>query len=366
LERTKEEEWVNEYNPILLIIWEGNHDIKYIHDIFGILDDYVTPYLTKAEFTNKLKLWENLNKAKSLRSRLKSLALQTFKNRLVGSMEASLRCLGYDYYETSQKVKWLNSYEKQKRNRRIKNENELKKLNLESKELFLNNIIDCYYPNRPDLYINTCLYDFASCFEKVPNMCKNNDSHADCIVLKNNLGFMHKKNKPFFLSTPIYSSNLHYREKYFHQLIILFKYWTNENQLKIENKTYEQSFRFYVENKIIEPKNTIFLDQQKRIENSIKILDEKSFISKIKFVKTNKTNHSNGEKFNFLKEIAITSKINLNSKLNEINNEISQLNNEQLYFFNDITLKIEQQIKNKNEKKIRTFCSGVGGIKKKS
>lgn len=73
-----------------------------------------------------------------------------------------------------------------------------------------------------------------------------------------------------FLSTSTFSRNNINREKYFHQIIILFKLWRNENDdLLLHNQdTYENSFKYYYEQKIISEKNTIFIDQQKRINEA--------------------------------------------------------------------------------------------------
>jgi hypothetical protein len=55
LKRSVAEMYINDYNPVLLLIWKGNMDLQYIHDKSLILNRYITSYVTKSE---KLALWE--------------------------------------------------------------------------------------------------------------------------------------------------------------------------------------------------------------------------------------------------------------------------------------------------------------------
>ena len=49
LPRQPNERMINDYNPAILLAWEGNMDIQYIGEKSSILNWYITKYTTKAE-----------------------------------------------------------------------------------------------------------------------------------------------------------------------------------------------------------------------------------------------------------------------------------------------------------------------------
>ena len=357
---------VNDYNIILLILWEGNVDIKFISDIEGILNAYITAYLTKAEFGNSNELWNTINKSMNVYSMFKSIALKYLKNREIGIMEGCLKLLGFKYYEFSQNIIWLNSYLKQDRRRKIITQKELENLvekDPNSNKFVLNNMIDSYYPARPDNLENMCLYDFASNY--VHNYKIKKSNKLDTYELKKNLGFITKRTKPVFLSTPTFSPNNINREKYFHQIIILFKPWRNENDdLLLHNQdTYENSFKYFYEQKIISEKNTIFIDQQKRInEASFRLTETYHLLTNNNKDLKNTFLIKDTNKYEYYKEFL--ENINKNRSKNEIelNEKIGCLNNDQKQIFNDIIDHINKQMINKdNIKSFKKFTSGFGG-----
>jgi len=40
LKRTENERYVNDYNPVILLLWEANIDIQFVNDPNGILNRY--------------------------------------------------------------------------------------------------------------------------------------------------------------------------------------------------------------------------------------------------------------------------------------------------------------------------------------
>ena len=46
---TAKERMINDYNPAVLLVWEGNMDIQYIGEKSAIPNWYITKYTTKAE-----------------------------------------------------------------------------------------------------------------------------------------------------------------------------------------------------------------------------------------------------------------------------------------------------------------------------
>jgi hypothetical protein len=107
LKRSVAEMYINDYNPVLLLIWKGNMDLQYIHDKSLILNRYITSYVTKSEKLASQALWEEINQSKSLRSSLKSFALKSLKNRQIGAYEIADKLLGYSLFEKSVSIKYL-------------------------------------------------------------------------------------------------------------------------------------------------------------------------------------------------------------------------------------------------------------------
>jgi hypothetical protein len=99
--------YINDYNPVLLLIWKGNMDIQYIHDKSMVLNRYITSYVTKSEKLASQTLWEEVNQNESLRSKLKSFALKSLKNRQLGAYEIADKLLGYALYEKNITIKYL-------------------------------------------------------------------------------------------------------------------------------------------------------------------------------------------------------------------------------------------------------------------
>lgn len=90
LKREHNEQFINDYNPLCLMLWEGNMDIQYIPEKSMILNRYISSYVTKTEKNATQKLWEDCNKNKTLHGALKSFALQSFKTREMGAYEVNL------------------------------------------------------------------------------------------------------------------------------------------------------------------------------------------------------------------------------------------------------------------------------------
>ena len=49
LKRSESEVGVNDYNPLILLLWQANVDIQFVAESSLTLSHYVTGYVTKAE-----------------------------------------------------------------------------------------------------------------------------------------------------------------------------------------------------------------------------------------------------------------------------------------------------------------------------
>ena len=52
---------VNNYNPLLLMLWKANMDIQYVGESTQAIAQYVTGYMTKAEGSNMQDLWQEVS-----------------------------------------------------------------------------------------------------------------------------------------------------------------------------------------------------------------------------------------------------------------------------------------------------------------
>ena len=83
------EGWVNDYNPLLLMLWKANIDIQYVAESSLALSHYVSGYVTKAEKSNLQGIWQEVSDTKSIYSRLWSFGIHSLCSRECGLYEAS-------------------------------------------------------------------------------------------------------------------------------------------------------------------------------------------------------------------------------------------------------------------------------------
>ena len=111
LRRTAQETQINDYNAALLLYWGANVDVQFIgmlnifklqhkhytyqHNNLGenqlVVNRYIGNYMGKAEKNETEDLWSSLSNAQTLRGRLKSFAIRSFRNREVGLYECADR-----------------------------------------------------------------------------------------------------------------------------------------------------------------------------------------------------------------------------------------------------------------------------------
>lgn len=93
---------------------------------------------------------------------------------------------------------------KLERRRRLKKKDLIAKLEDDSIDIFDNNILDNYYPNRPDCLKNITLHDFVALYDYSKVACPKNDNHQSCLCLKNDFGYLHKRSEPKLIKVPYY------------------------------------------------------------------------------------------------------------------------------------------------------------------
>ena len=159
---------MNDYNPMLLILWKANIDIQFVAEASLALAHYVSGYVTKAERSNMQEIWQEVSDNKSIYSRLWSFGIRSLRFRECGLYEPSDLLLGDHLTEKSDTVKWVDVSMPHKRSRRLKNHKvlqELAKNNPHSQNIFQDNVLDTFYPQRPASLEKVCLYDFVANYE---------------------------------------------------------------------------------------------------------------------------------------------------------------------------------------------------------
>ena len=110
---------VNDYNPLLLMLWQANIDIQFVVESSLALAHYVSGYVTKAERSNMQEIWQEVSENKSVYSGLWSFGVRSLRFRECGLYEASDLLLGDHLNEKSDTVKWVDVSLPHKRCRRL-------------------------------------------------------------------------------------------------------------------------------------------------------------------------------------------------------------------------------------------------------
>ena len=120
LRRSESEIRVNDYNPLLLLLWKANIDIQFVAESSLALAHYVSGYVTKLEKSSMQELWQQISDNKSIYGRLWSFGVRSLRFRECGLYEASDLLLGDHLTEKSTTVKWIDVSVPQNRQHQLK------------------------------------------------------------------------------------------------------------------------------------------------------------------------------------------------------------------------------------------------------
>ena len=224
---------VNDYNPVLLLNWGANMDIQFIGDDGMVCSTYASGYTTKAERGHMQDQYDQIASNKSVASNLMSIGRMALQTREMGGHECYDHISGDHLFEKSAPVQWVDVRMPHKRNRRLKNHAELLKMESvdpNSEDIFLDNFLSTYYPERPEDLEDVCLHDFVANYN-----WQGKDAKGDRIY--------RRLNKPRLVNHREFDLNkAEHREDYFYSLILLFVPFRDESSLLRENETAEQAF----------------------------------------------------------------------------------------------------------------------------
>ena len=233
LPRSAEECRVNDYNPLLLLLWRANMDIQFTAESSLTLAHYVTGYVTKAEKSGMQEVWQEVNANSSIYSKLWSFGVRSLRSRECGLYEASDLLLGDHLTEKSVTVKWVDVAMPHKRKRRLKSHAQLvqiEKNNPGSTDILEGNVVDIFYPTRPVELEDVCLYDFIKWY-------------AYRGTNENGSRVYQKLQKPVLPNHKLFDpSTENQREDYYYSLMLLFIPFRDESSLIADGETAEVAF----------------------------------------------------------------------------------------------------------------------------
>ena len=170
---------------------------------------------------------------RSIYGRLWSFGVRSLRSRECGLYEASDLLLGDHLTEKSTTVHWVDVSMPQKRSRRLKDHKVLEQMaehNPDTEDIYEDNLLDSYYPQRPESLEDVCLYDLVANYD-----WQSRDDNGD-----RKYGKLKKPRLPNHkLFDPQKESQ---REDYFYSLILLFVPFRDESSLLLQNETAEEAF----------------------------------------------------------------------------------------------------------------------------
>jgi len=360
LPRSAAEVRVNDYNPLLLLLWQANMDIQFVSENSLALANYVTGYITKAEKSHMQQMFDGIDNDQSLFSRLFSFGVRSLRSRECGMYEACDILLGDHLYGKSDTVQWVSVDQPHKRRRRLKNHQKLKEMDPDSTDIFEDNLIDNFYPNRPEELEDLCLYDFVMWYTY-----SGTDSCGKRMY--------RKLNKPRIPNHRIYDpSKENEREAYFYSLLVLFVPFRKESDLVDGDQTAEDAFNVFI---------STSTDMKGHHEKLTKMLQAQSKVHRINEHRQATEEECANEDESMGLEIPgeataamhDVKEMECNAAMDEqtLEQRISMLNSDQRRVFDMVSSHLQHQRQHElgmcacdNQKPLQCFISGVGGTGK--
>ena len=359
--RTEGEVRVNDYNPLLLLLWKANMDIQFVSESSLALAHYVTGYVTKAERSNMSEVWQEVSESKTIYGRLWSFDLRMLRSRECGLYEASDLLLSDHLFEKSDAVRWIDISMPHKRNHRLKDHSELLEMqsaNPDSDNIFKENLCTTYYPNRPQELYDVCLHDFVANYDWYGKDSDGNRTYS-------------KLGKPRLVNHKIFYPDMaEQREEYFYSLILLFVPFRNEASLLNSNETAEEAFQRLL------PANEECHNHHSHLQAILKAKTNLKAIKKARQadaleepVQNNDDPELPGEA-----KLAMNDMCEMNANVGNdlsLDERVRMLNADQKRVFDNVTRHLLHQKQHEDRectcndlKPLRMFISGVGGTGK--
>ena len=365
LNRSEEEVRVNDYNPLLLLLWKANIDVSFTSECSLALADYVSGYVTNAERGHMQELWQDIFDNKGLYSKLFRIGIKCLDSRSIGLYETCDVLLGEPLCRKSRDVSWVDVDMPNNRTRRVwevEEVREIAKNEPSTEEFYGEGLVTDFYPKRPPQYEEECLYDFVAKY-----IYNGKDKNGKRCYRK-----LQKERLPNFKEFNVHKEDQ--RDSYYYSIILLFVPFRNEDDLVNDGETVKEAFdRHIVDHERCVEANEKFRKLLKATEKLKKIKDARAANRE----EENEYNEADddpqlmGQIKNAMKDVK---DMDIGSSLTLLERE-SMLNTDQKHIFDHVIAHLLKQIeyerKSKQEKEqsecvkpLHMFISGVGGTGK--
>ena len=321
--------------------------------------------MTKAEKSNMQDLRQEVSSHSSIYIKLFSFGVRSLRSRECGLYEASDLLLGDHLCGKSQTINWIDVSQPQHRMRRLIHHSrlvELKEKNPDSTDIFEENLLDTFYPQRPGKIEDICVYDFVAKYTK---------SGVD----KDGNTVYRKLTKPILLNHRVYNpSKEDEREKYFYSLLLLFVPFRDEGDL-IEGETAESAFEWHMQENEALNTHSEKLQCMLRAREAVKKINEARQAQEEDVSDSSSQDEEDGPQVAGEAISAMHDVVDLcqdddgdGPSLEEL---VSSLNSDQVHVYKKVKSHLEHQIMHKcgccqcsDFTPLHMFVSGVGGTGK--
>ena len=259
--RKPSESTISPYNTIILDCLKANMNIQFVVSIYGVLA-YLTSYLCKPEHSMSESMKAAANEASScgVKEKLRAIGNQFLLKRELSLPEAGMRCQSMPLRRSNVDVMYIPTGEKKNITRVLKSPEQLAHMSPDDEDVFAINMLDRYV-NRPDTLEEMCYASFASNYKhkSMMNAKIDDDDNLGSVVstavsgyvelledpsvikLKNELGYMRKRNQPCVIRWHSVSREKE-PEHYYLRILQLYLPWRNEDELCHANGSYFSKF----------------------------------------------------------------------------------------------------------------------------
>ena len=240
--RGSSESMVNDYNPELLLAWNGNMDVRFVADEARTVARYVTGYIAKAERSQLEDIAEAARQAHADPFRRAFyFGAQALAQREIGAYEAADLLLGTQLVVKSDVVKWVNTAFPHEMKRRLRPRAEIAELDNSSTDIYRDEWLTDYYPNRSDRMEGVSYHDFHAYYEYSSQAGPRKGGYE---TLRNEKGFVRKRAGSKVLNYRAWypTRSEEQREKYYWTLLLLHVPFRDVAELKFERDSYADAF----------------------------------------------------------------------------------------------------------------------------
>ena len=235
IKRAAGEEWVNAYNPQLLLSWKANIDVQMVGSVFGAVE-YVVSYICKEETRKLMSLIDEclseLPQGASQRRRLSKIGNTMLTHRLLSAQEAAFRLCHLPLKGASRTTQYVSTERRSRRMRILRPRFQLQMLADSDTNVFQTGVYE-RYAARPSTaeFLNMSLAEFAVWYEYTGAPVNVSNPPKGHHQLQNGLGWVRKRTFSACLRVPHKTPEAHGDDYYYHLLLLYLPWRDEENDL---------------------------------------------------------------------------------------------------------------------------------------